>query len=161
MAKAWVYGDDISTDLIIPGRYLIEREPEKLAEHAMEGADENFSDTVEQGDVVVAGRNFGCGSSREHAPIALKAAGVSAVIAESFARIFYRNAINQGIPVLTLEKANEKFDTGDEVEIAWKEGRIENLTREEKYETDPLPTLLANIVKEGGLMKKLKRNRSS
>lgn len=156
MSKAWVYGDDISTDLIIPGRYLIEREPEKLAKHAMEGADEDFAKEVESGDVIVAGKNFGCGSSREHAPIALKASGISAIIAESFARIFYRNAINQGIPVLAYGGIREKFDTGDEVEVDWKKGKIRNLTTGKSFQTDPLPPLLKGIVEDGGLMKQLK-----
>jgi len=157
MAKVWMFGDDISTDLIIPGRYLVERDPETLGDHAMEGADPDFSNLADEGDVVVAGENFGCGSSREHAPIALKAAGVSGIIAESFARIFYRNAINQGIPVLTLENVEEKFEAGDEIEVDWDNGKIENLSTGESYETDPLPPLLEEIVQSGGLIGYLKR----
>ena len=157
MSKVWMFGDDVSTDLIIPGRYLIDRAPEKLAKHAMEGADSDFADNVEDGDVLVAGQNFGCGSSREHAPIALKAAGISGVIAESFARIFYRNAINQGIPLLILEDASEKFNAGDEIEVDWEKGKVENLTRGESYETASLPPLLEDIVNSGGLMKYLKK----
>ncbi|KXA93064.1 3-isopropylmalate dehydratase [candidate division MSBL1 archaeon SCGC-AAA259E19] len=157
MSKAWVFGDDISTDLIIPGQYLVERDPKILGEHAMEGADPDFSEKVEEGDIIVAGENFGCGSSREHAPIALKAAGISGIVAESFARIFYRNAINQGIPVLTCEGIEEKFDTRDKVELNWKEGIIKNLTSKERFVTDPLPPLLEEIVEVGGLLEQLKK----
>ncbi len=157
MTKVWIFGDDISTDLIIPGRYLIDRDPEKLAKHTMEGADPDFADNVEKGDVIVAGKNFGCGSSREHAPISLKAAGVSGIIAESFARIFYRNAINQGIPVLALENTLDKFDEGDEVEVDWSEGVIKNLTRDKEFKTVPLPELLSDIVNAGGLLERLKK----
>lgn len=156
MAKAWVFGQDISTDLIIPGRYLVEREPEKLAEHVMEGADSSFSEEVEEGDVIIAGNNFGCGSSREHAPIALRAVGVSGIIAESFARIFYRNAINQGIPVLVHEGIQEEFETGDEIEVDWASGKIRNLSTEENYEAEPLPPLLQNIIESGGILGYLK-----
>lgn len=152
MARAWVFGDSVSTDLIIPGRYLIERDPEKLADHAMEGTDPEFADKVQKGDVIVAGKNFGCGSSREHAPIALKAAGVSCIVAESFARIFYRNAINQGIPALTLSGIREEFSSGDEVEVDWENGVVKNLSSGESFETDPLPDLLEEIVKAGGLL---------
>lgn len=156
MAKAWVFGEDISTDLIIPGRYLGEREPEKLAKHAMEGTDPDFAEQVNEGDIIVAGTNFGCGSSREHAPIALKAAGISGIIAESFARIFYRNAINQGIPVLTLEDIREKFSTGDEIKVDWEKGQIKNLTTGDSFETDPLPPLLEKIIGKGGILNYLK-----
>ncbi len=155
MAKVWVFGDDISTDLIIPGRYLIDRAPEKLAQHAMEGADSSFAEKVEKGDILVAGKNFGCGSSREHAPISLKAAGVSGIIAESFARIFYRNAINQGISVLSCKGISEEFETGDEIEVEWEKGKIKNLTTGDVFETDPLPSLLGDIVNSGGLLKYL------
>lgn len=156
MPKVWVFKDDISTDLIIPGRYLIERQPEKLAEHAMEGANPDFAENVEEGDVIIAGKNFGCGSSREHAPIALTAAGISGIVAESFARIFYRNAINQGIPVLTCEGVKEKFETGDEIEVNWKTGLVKNTTVEEKFEAEPLPPLLQEIIDAGGILEKLK-----
>ncbi|KXB06985.1 3-isopropylmalate dehydratase [candidate division MSBL1 archaeon SCGC-AAA382C18] len=155
MAKVWVFGDDLSTDLIIPGRYLIDRAPEKLAQHAMEGADQSFAEEVEEGDVLVAGSNFGCGSSREHAPISLKAAGISGIVAESFARIFYRNAINQGIPLLSCEGISDEFETGDEIEVDWKEGKIENKTSGKVFNTEPLPPLLDEIVSSGGLLKYL------
>lgn len=157
MAKAWVFGDSISTDLIIPGRYLVERDPGSLAEHAMEGTDPDFAEEVQEDDIVVAGKNFGCGSSREHAPIALKAAGVSGIVAESFARIFYRNAVNQGIPVLSCEGIEEKFETGDEIEVDWKDGNIRNLTSGKSFKTSPLPPLLEDIVSAGGLIEHLKK----
>lgn len=156
MSKVWVFGDDISTDLIIPGRYLVERDPESLAEHAMEGEDEDFSEKIQDGDIIVAGKNFGCGSSREHAPIALKAAGVAGIIAGSFARIFYKNAINQGIPVLSYEGISDEFETGDEIEVDWEKGNIRNITSGDEFSTDPLPPLLGDIVSAGGLMESLK-----
>lgn len=159
MSRAWVFGDDISTDLIIPGRYLIERDPEKLAEHAMEGADLDFAEKVEKGDVIVAGKNFGCGSSREHAPIALKEAGISGIVAESFARIFYRNAINQGIPVLTRENISENFETGQEIKVDWKKGKIKNLKTGETFQTNSLPSLLEKIVNAGGILEHLKKEK--
>ncbi|KXA91304.1 3-isopropylmalate dehydratase [candidate division MSBL1 archaeon SCGC-AAA259A05] len=158
MSKAWVFGDNISTDLIVPGQYLVKRDPESLAEHAMEGVDPEFSEKVERGDVIVAGENFGCGSSREHAPIALKAIGISGVVAESFARIFYRNAINQGIPVLTCEGIKAEFKTGDKIEINWRKGIIKNLTSGKNFDTVPLPSLLKEIVKVGGLLEQLKKD---
>ncbi len=157
MSKVWVFGDDVSTDLIIPGRYLVERDPEKLAEHAMEGASSDFADQVEKGDIIVAGKNFGCGSSREHAPIALKAAGIDGIIAESFARIFYRNAINQGIPVLTYEGIQEKFETGNKIEVDWKEGLIKNTSTGKKFNAEPLPSLLQEIIDAGSILEKLKK----
>lgn len=156
MTKAWVFGQDVSTDLIIPGRYMVETDSEVLGEHAMEGADPDFAEEVEEGDIIVAGKNFGCGSSREHAPIALRGAGVGGIVAESFARIFYRNAINQGIPLLSCEGIREEFETGDEIEVDWKEGRIKNLTKEELFETEPLPQLLEDIVGAGGIIEYLK-----
>lgn len=156
MAKVWKFGDAISTDLIIPGRYLTDRSPEHLGKHAMAGEDPDFSDKIDEGDIIIAGKNFGCGSSREHAPIALKSAGIEGIIAESFARIFYRNAINQGIPVLTHGEIREKFDQNDEIEVNWETGEIKNLTTGEKLETDPLPSLLQKIIDEGGIIQKLK-----
>lgn len=158
MSKVWVFGDNVSTDLIIPGRFLAERDPEKLAEHAMEGANPDFSNQVEKGDAIVAGKNFGCGSSREHAPIALKAAGIDGIIAESFARIFYRNAINQGINLLTYEGIREKFETGHEIEVNWKKGLIKNTSTGKKFEAEPLPELLQEIINAGGILEKLKKN---
>lgn len=152
MVKAWVFEDDISTDLIIPGRYLIERDPESLAKHVMEGADHNFSEKVEDGDIIIAGKNFGCGSSREHAPIALKAAGIYAVIAESFARIFYRNAINQGLYVFELEGVKNEFESGDRIKLDLDNGLLKNLSTGKELKVNPLPPLLKDIVSYGGLL---------
>lgn len=157
MAKAWVFGNNISTDLIIPGRYLVERIPEELAKHAMEGADPDFAGKVQSGDVVVAGKNFGCGSSREHAPIALRASGVSAIVAESFARIFYRNAINQGVPPLICKDVRREFDSGDEVEVDVEAGSIRNLSSGAVFETEPLPPHILDIIGSGGLIQYLKK----
>lgn len=156
MSKAWVFGNNISTDLIIPGRYLVERDPESLAKHAMEGIDSDFTDKIQEGDVIIAGKNFGCGSSREHAPIALKAAGIETIIAESFARIFYRNAVNQGISVLEKPDIKEEFESGDEVEVNFEDGIISNLSKDKEFKAKPLPSLLRDIVRAGGLLNHLK-----
>ncbi len=152
MHRAWVYGDHVSTDDIIAGRYLAKHDPAEWGRHAMENIDPEFSKRVSQGDVIVAGKNFGCGSSREQAPIALKAAGVSAVVAESFARIFYRNAINQGLPVLTCPGVSKKFKSGDEVEVNLKEGWIKNVRTGEKIAVQPLPDFILDILNAGGLI---------
>ena len=152
MPRAWVYGDHISTDDIIAGRYLAKHDPAEWGRHAMENIDPEFSKRVSQGDVIVAGKNFGCGSSREQAPIALKAAGVSAGVAESFARIFYRNAINQGLPVLTCPGVSKKFISGDEVEVNLKEGWIKNVRTGEKIAVQPLPDFILDILNAGGLI---------
>ena len=161
MARAWVFGDDISTDAIIPGRYLVKREPGELAKHAMEGADPEFARKVQPRDVIVAGKNFGCGSSREHAPIAIKAAGVFAVVAESFARIFYRNAINQGLLVLTCPGVSKGFKSEDKVEIDVKIGIVRNLSTGERFNAEPLPRFVLEILEAGGLLSHLKRKLSS
>ncbi len=147
LAKAWKFGDDIDTDAIIPGRFLTINDPKELAKHAFEGVRPDFKPAP--GDVVVAGENFGCGSSREHAPLALKGAGVKCIVARSFARIFFRNAINIGLPMLECRDADRIAD-GDILEI---EGnRIRNLTKNETYETSPLPEFLEEIVASGGLI---------
>jgi 3-isopropylmalate/(R)-2-methylmalate dehydratase small subunit len=157
MTRAWVFGDNISTDLIIPGRYLVDHEPSKLAKHAMEGADLKFAERVRKGDVIVAGKNFGCGSSREQAPVALKGAGISAIIAGSFARIFYRNSINQGLPALTYRGGRKGFKSGDEVKVDLKEGTVRNLKTNKTLKAEPLPPLMLEIVNAGGLLPYLKR----
>jgi len=157
MTRAWVFGDNISTDLIIPGRYLVDHEPSKLAKHAMEGADPKFAERVRKGDVIVAGKNFGCGSSREQAPVALKGAGISAIIAESFARIFYRNSINQGLPALTCRNGHKGFKSGDEVKVDLKEGTVCNLKTNKTLKVEPLPPLMLEIVNAGGLLPYLKQ----
>jgi 3-isopropylmalate/(R)-2-methylmalate dehydratase small subunit len=150
--KVWKFGNDIDTDAIIPARYLNTSEPQKLAKHCMEDADANFYKKVNKGDIIVAGKNFGCGSSREHAPIAIKAAGVSCVIAKSFARIFYRNSINIGLPILEAPEAAEAIEEGHEIEINVKDGEIKNLTTGEKYQAVPFPDFMQQIISAGGLI---------
>lgn len=145
--KAWVYGDDIDTDVIIPGKYLRTKDARLWAEHAMEGCDMDFAGQVEPGDVIVAGRNFGCGSSREQAPRALKGAGVAAVVARSFARIFYRNAINVGLALIEADVACQK---GDAVEVDLAEGRV--LVEGRVYQGTRLPAFLREILDDGGLV---------
>ncbi len=154
--RAWKFGDDISTDHIIPGRYYHLRSnlPE-LAKHIMEDADPEFASKFKSGDFIVAGKNFGMGSSREHAPLALKIAGVSAVIAKSFARIFYRNAINVGLPLLISN--TDSIDSGDELEVDLSAGVIRNLTKSIELQTKPLPKFMLKILREGGLVEYIKK----
>ncbi|MEG1541668.1 MAG: 3-isopropylmalate dehydratase small subunit, partial [Oscillospiraceae bacterium] len=147
--KAIKYGNHIDTDVIIPARYLAVSQPEKLAEHCMEDIDKSFVSRVRPGDIMVAGINFGCGSSREHAPIAIKASGISCVIAKSFARIFYRNAINIGLSILESDKAAESIDEGDEVAIDFDSGIITNITKNESYATQPFPEFIKDIISRG------------
>ena len=155
--RAWILGDNIDTDQIYPGKYLPITDVEEMAEHALEGVDgfEDFNKKVKKGDVIVAGKNFGCGSSREHAPISLKYSSVGVVIAESFARIFYRNSINIGFPILECDKINEKVSDGDELKISLDTGKIENLTTGEIYEGKPLSGLELEIAEAGGLLEYL------
>ena len=150
--KAWKFGDNIDTDQIIQARYLVTSDPDELGKHCMEDADPEFARKVRVGDVLVGERNFGCGSSREHAPIAIKAAGVSAVIARSYARIFYRNAINLGLPLFETPDAS-RIERGDDLEINPVTGEIKNLTRNETYRATPLPPFAQEIMAAGGLMK--------
>jgi len=147
------YGDNVDTDSIIPGRFLKEMDPKRLAEHAMEGIDPNFVMKVKQGDFIVAGKNFGCGSSREHAPIALKYAGIRAVLAKSFARIFYRNAVDGGflIPIEIDDNIYERLSDGDEIEVDVSEGTIRNITKGEVYKMRPIPELVMKIIRAGGI----------
>ncbi|WP_290597256.1 MULTISPECIES: 3-isopropylmalate dehydratase small subunit [unclassified Archaeoglobus] len=154
--KAWKFGDNISTDHITPGRYyhLRSNMPE-LAKHIMEDADPEFPNKFTPGDFIVAGENFGMGSSREHAPLALKIAGVSAVIAKSFARIFYRNAINVGLPLLIAD--TEEIESGDELEVDFGEGRIADITKGTEIKAKPLPEVMLRILKEGGLVSYVKK----
>lgn len=158
--KVWKFGDNIDTDVIIPARYLNTTDPEELAKHCMEDVDPEFSKKVNKGDIIVAGKNFGCGSSREHAPIAIKACGIACVIAESFARIFYRNAFNTGLLILECPEAVKETETGDELEIYPEEGKIINLTKNKTFFTKPLPPFMKEILEDGGLiphiMKKFK-----
>jgi 3-isopropylmalate/(R)-2-methylmalate dehydratase small subunit len=157
--KTWKFGDNIDTDLIIPARYLNTSDPAELAEHAMEDADAAWAKKVKKGDFIVAGENFGCGSSREHAPIALKAAGVSAVIAKSFARIFYRNAVNIGLPIMESKEAADGIKEGDEISVDLARGMIKDLSTGTDYTAQPFPEFMQKIIRAGGLINYLK-NRS-
>ncbi|RMD47126.1 MAG: 3-isopropylmalate dehydratase small subunit [Aquificota bacterium] len=150
--KVWKFGDDINTDEIIPARYLITTDPKELAKHVMEDADPEFPKKVKAGDIIVAGKNFGCGSSREHAPLAIKGADISAIIAESFARIFYRNAINLGMTIIESPEIAKETDEGDELEIDMEKGIVRNLTKGKEYKIKPLPEDLKKIQEAGGLM---------
>ncbi len=149
--KVWTFGDNIDTDLIIAARYLNTSEPSELAKYVMEDADPEFVSKMSVGDIIVAGENFGCGSSREHAPIALKAAGIAAIIAPTFARIFYRNAFNMGLPIFELKEANE-IAQGDEVRIDMESGAIINVTQNKSYEFAPIPEFMQELVDAGGLI---------
>ena len=155
--KVWKFGDDIDTDVIIPARYLVTIDPSELAAHCMEDIDPEFAGKVQPGDVIVAGKNFGCGSSREHAPIAIKAAGVRAVVAESFARIFYRNAINIGLPVIESPQAAQEAETGDMIEIDTDQGNVRNTRTGNSYPSTPYDTYVQDIIQAGGLMEAVKR----
>lgn len=150
--SAWVYGDNVDTDVIIPARYLTTSEPEKLAPHCMEDIDASFVGAVAAGDIIVAGGNYGCGSSREHAPIAIKACGVSCIVAGSFARIFYRNAINIGLPILECPEAVSGTSKGDRIEIDLASGRIENKTNGKVFSAKPIPAFLQDLFEQGGLV---------
>jgi len=146
------YGDNVDTDVIIPARYLNSSDPAELATHCMEDIDKEFIKKVKKGDIIVASKNFGCGSSREHAPIAIKAAGVSCVIAETFARIFYRNAINIGLPIIECEAASKGIDAGDEVEIDFDSGMIYNLTKGTQFQGQAFPEFMQKIIAAEGLI---------
>ena len=154
--KVWKFGNDIDTDVIIPARYLNTSEPSELAKHCMEDADTEWASKVAEGDIIVAGKNFGCGSSREHAPISIKASGVSCIIAESFARIFYRNSFNTGLPIFECEEASKKISEGDKITVDFESGKIENLTKNEKYTAQPIPPFMQNLINSGGLMNYVK-----
>jgi len=149
--KVWKFGDNIDTDLIIAARYLNTSVPSELAKYVMEDADPQFVSKMSRGDIIVAGENFGCGSSREHAPIALKAAGISAIIAPTFARIFYRNAFNMGLPIFELKESLE-IEEGDEVKIDMDSGEIINLTQSKSYQFTPIPEFMQALVDAGGLI---------
>lgn len=155
--KLWKFGDNIDTDVIIPARYLNTSDPKELASHCMEDYTKDFIKKVKSGDLIVAGENFGCGSSREHAPIALKTAGVSCVIAKSFARIFFRNAINIGLPIFESIEAYEQSQEGDYLEVDTELGIIKNLTNRKNFKISPLPDFIQNIISTGGLIEYTKR----
>lgn len=150
--KIYKYKDNVDTDVIIPARYLNSFDAKELASHAMVDIDPTFATTVEKGDIIVAGQNFGCGSSREHAPLCLKTAGVKCVIAKSFARIFYRNSINIGFPIMECEEAADKIEVGDEVEVDFSTGVITNKTKNETYQSQPFPEFLQKMIDADGLV---------
>jgi len=162
--KVHKFGANVDTDAIIPARYLNISEPAELAEHCMEGIDSEFLNKVEKGDIIIAGTNFGCGSSREHAPIAIKASGISCVIAKSFARIFFRNAINIGLPLLECPQAAEESKAGDVLEVELESGAIANITQGKKFQAEPYPDFMLELISAGGLIehtrKKLEARRS-
>ena len=151
--KVYKYGDNIDTDVIIPARYLNVSDPAHLAAHCMEDIDKDFIKTVQPGDIIVANKNFGCGSSREHAPMAIKTAGISCVIAASFARIFYRNSINIGLPIVECPEAAEEIQAGDQVQVDFNTGTITDLTSGRTYQAQPFPASIQEIIQAGGLMK--------
>ena len=150
------YGDNVDTDVIIPARYLNSPDGNELAKHCMEDIDKEFVNKVQKGDIIVANKNFGCGSSREHAPVAIKAAGIDCVIAKSFARIFYRNAINIGLPILECPAASEAINEGDIVSVNFDTGVITDETTGQTFQAAPFPEFIQNIIKQGGLMNSLK-----
>jgi len=152
VGRVWRHGDNVDTDVIIPARYLNVSTPQELAQHCLEDIDPTFADAVRPGDLIVAGENFGCGSSREHAPLAIKGAGVSCVVARSFARIFYRNAINVGLPVLECPAVVDETEQGHQLEIVLGMGQVRNLTTGRVYQADPYPPFLMKIIDAGGLV---------
>jgi 3-isopropylmalate/(R)-2-methylmalate dehydratase small subunit len=154
--KIYKYGDNVDTDVIIPARYLNAPDEASLASHCMEDIDAEFAKTVESGDIMIAGNNFGCGSSREHAPISIKACGVTCVIAKSFARIFYRNAINIGFPIMECPEAVDGISQGDKITVNFKTGVIENETTGKSYQAAPFPEFVNGIIESGGLLNSLK-----
>ena len=151
------YGDNVDTDVIIPARYLNTSSHKELAAHCMEDIDKDFVSRVKEGDIIVAEKNFGCGSSREHAPIAIKASGVSCVIASTFARIFYRNAINIGLPILECDAASKEIQAGDAVEVNFDTGVITDHTTGKTYQAQPFPPFIQNIIKAGGLLNSIEK----
>lgn len=154
--RVFKYGDNVDTDVIIPARYLNTSDPKELAMHCMEDIDADFVKKVENGDIIVANKNFGCGSSREHAPIAIKESGVSCVIASTFARIFYRNAINIGLPIIECEEAVKSIDAGDELEIDFTTGVIKNKSKNQEYQGEPFPEFMQKIINSNGLVNYIK-----
>ena len=148
----FVYGDDVDTDVIIPARYLNTTDPKELASHCMEDIDTTFVERVKTGDIIVAGKNFGCGSSREQAPLAIKASGVSCVVAKYFARIFYRNAFNIGLVLVECAEAAENFSAGEQIEVDLEAGQVKNLTRGNEFAFEPIPEFMLELVTDGGLI---------
>jgi 3-isopropylmalate/(R)-2-methylmalate dehydratase small subunit len=162
LGKAWKFGHDIDTDIILPARYLNKSTLEHLAAHCMEDAGTSFAQDVKAGDIMIGGKNFGCGSSREHAPIAIKACGIKVVIAESFARIFYRNALNIGLPIMECTEAVAGISPGDEIEVEIESGTIKNLTTNQKYQAASFPPFMQELILAGGLIPYVKgRNKNA
>ena len=160
-SRAWRYGDNIDTDVIIPARYLTTTDEHELAAHALEGLDPDFASGVKPGDVVVAGENFGCGSSREHAPVALRGTGIAAVVASSFARIFFRNAINTGLPIVTCPDVVAATEAGDQLEVDVESGTVHNVTTNKTFAAEPLPGFVMDIVRAGGLVEWVRSGRGA
>lgn len=154
--KTWKYGDNVDTDVIIPARYLNTPEAKELAKHCMEDIDTSFASKVQEGEIMIAGKNFGCGSSREHAPLAIKTCGIACVIAASFARIFYRNALNIALPILECPEAAEAIKAGDEVEVDFDTGKIIDKTSGATFEAEPFPPFMQDLIKAGGLASYMK-----
>jgi 3-isopropylmalate/(R)-2-methylmalate dehydratase small subunit len=159
--KAAKFGDNVDTDVIFPGKYLVLTDPKEIGKHALEGLDPDFAEKAKKGTVLVVGDNFGCGSSREHAPLALKYAGVRCVIAKSFARIFYRNSINVGLAAIECNDAYDRIDDGDQMKIEIEQGEIVNLTKNLTLRATPLPDFIVNLLQEGGLVPYLKKQVAS
>jgi len=157
--RIWKFGSDVDTDAIIPARYLNQCDPKVLAKHVMEDERREFSQKVRKGDILVADKNFGCGSSREHAPLALKTAGISCVIAKSFARIFYRNGLNLGLPLLESTEASEAIQEGDRVRVNLTTGEIIDLTQKKKFFAKPVPPFMQELIRDGGLIRHLRKQR--
>ena len=156
--RVFKYGDKVDTDVIIPARYLNTSDPKELAAHCMEDIDLDFAKEVQEGDIIVANKNFGCGSSREHAPIAIKESGISCVIASTFARIFYRNAINIGLPILECDQAVKSIEAGDKLEVNFDTGVIKNLTKNEEYQGEAFPEFMQKIINSNGLIGYIKNS---
>jgi 3-isopropylmalate/(R)-2-methylmalate dehydratase small subunit len=159
--RVWKFGSDVDTDAIIPARYLNMSEAKELAKHVMEDERPEFRTDVKKGDILLAGKNFGCGSSREHAPLALKAAGISCVMAKSFARIFFRNGFNQGLPLLESREASEIIRDGDRVQVDFARGEILDVSQNRKFSAKPIPAFMQNLIKDGGLIPHLRKKRTT
>ena len=157
--RVWKFGSDVDTDAIIPARYLNQSDPKELAKHVMEEERPEFLRAVKKGDILLADKNFGCGSSREHAPLALKAAGISCIIAKTFARIFYRNSLNLGLLLLESPEASEGIKDGDQVRVNLNTGEILNLTQNRKFRANPIPAFMQNLLKDGGLIPHLRKQK--
>ena len=157
--KVWKFGDNVDTDAIIPARYLTTSDPRKLAAHCMEDADPNFVARMKAGDIILGGENFGCGSSREHAPIAIKAAGISCVVAKSFARIFYRNAFNMGLPIFESRELGDAIKKGEKITVDSAKGTITIIKENKTFTINPIPPFMEKLIADGGLMKNIARKR--